>query len=201
MFGYKLSGVNEAIQKQLSKITDTDLHQWASAIVGAAASSVVGGNAQAGASTAASGTKNNWLNHEQQEEFARKLAAAESEEERQSVIAYFTALSQTNAANDPSGSEAIEPEVLYGPLDGLLVDQSKGLNYNLTLLSSYSGLDGLVANYRDSLQPSSVYTFLSNEKNQDALIFATTAIDPLFTASLKITSELPAIAEEANVVI
>jgi hypothetical protein len=57
------AGVNEAIQKQLSKITDPDLHQWASVIVGAAAAKTVGGSAQAGASTAASGTKNNmfWI--------------------------------------------------------------------------------------------------------------------------------------------
>ncbi|WP_019555604.1 DUF637 domain-containing protein [Propionispira raffinosivorans] len=53
--------VNEAIQKELSKITDPDVHQWVSALVGATASKIVGGNAQTGASTAVSGTKNNNL--------------------------------------------------------------------------------------------------------------------------------------------
>lgn len=55
------AGVNEAVQKALSKITDPDLHQWASYLVGAAAAKAVGGDAQTGGSTAASGTKNNML--------------------------------------------------------------------------------------------------------------------------------------------
>jgi len=56
------AGLNEAIQGELGKIKDPALHQWASALVGAAAANVVGGNALTGASVAASGTKNNWLN-------------------------------------------------------------------------------------------------------------------------------------------
>ncbi|SMD18223.1 hemagglutinin repeat-containing protein, partial [Sporomusa malonica] len=55
------AGVNEAIQGELAKIKDPALHQWASALVGAAAAKTVGGNAQTGVSTAVSGTKNNFL--------------------------------------------------------------------------------------------------------------------------------------------
>ncbi|SEP27465.1 two-partner secretion domain-containing protein [Propionispora vibrioides] len=55
------AGVNEAVQKELSKITEPDLHQWASVLVGTAAAKTIGGNGQSGASTGASGTKNNEL--------------------------------------------------------------------------------------------------------------------------------------------
>ncbi len=57
------AAVNEAVQKALAeKFKDNPaMHQWASAVLGAAAAKVVGGNAQTGASTAASGTKNNAL--------------------------------------------------------------------------------------------------------------------------------------------
>lgn len=57
------AAVNEFIQKQLSDVfkDNPDMHQWASAIVGAAVSGAVSGNAQAGASSAVSGTKNNIL--------------------------------------------------------------------------------------------------------------------------------------------
>lgn len=55
------AGFNEAVQKELAAITDPDLRQWASLLVGAAAAKTVGGDAQAGGSTAASGTKNNWF--------------------------------------------------------------------------------------------------------------------------------------------
>jgi hypothetical protein len=53
--------VNELIQKELSKIKDPALHQWASAAVGAAVGGIVGGKtgAQSGTSTAAMGTKEN----------------------------------------------------------------------------------------------------------------------------------------------
>jgi len=55
------AAVNEFIQKQLSDAfkDNPDLHQWASAIVGAVVSEIASGNAQAGASSAVSGTKNN----------------------------------------------------------------------------------------------------------------------------------------------
>ena len=55
------AGLNEALQKELSKIENPGLHQWASALVGTTAAKVVNGNAQAGASSAVSGTKNNNL--------------------------------------------------------------------------------------------------------------------------------------------
>ena len=60
------AAVNEFIQKQLSDAfkDNPDMHQWASALVGAVVSDVVTGNAQAGASSAASGTKNNDLDQE-----------------------------------------------------------------------------------------------------------------------------------------
>ncbi len=55
------AAVNEMLQKELSKIKDPALHQWASAAVGAAVGGIVGGKsgAQTGASTAAMGTKEN----------------------------------------------------------------------------------------------------------------------------------------------
>lgn len=71
--GVASAGVNEAIQDQLSKITNPALHQWASALVGATAAKVAGGNTQSGASVAASGTKNNFLTHEQYAEYQAQL--------------------------------------------------------------------------------------------------------------------------------
>ena len=72
------AGLNEAVQGQLKKTfkNKPDLHQWASAIIGATAAKVVGGNAQTGASTAASGTKNNQLNIYEIEEFKKELITA-----------------------------------------------------------------------------------------------------------------------------
>ena len=55
------AGVNEAVQKELSKIDNPALRQWASAAVGAAAAKAVNGNATSGAAVAVSGTKNNEL--------------------------------------------------------------------------------------------------------------------------------------------
>lgn len=55
------AAVNEFIQAKLAEAFKDDpaMHQWASAIVGAAVSGVVSGNAQAGVSSAVSGTKHN----------------------------------------------------------------------------------------------------------------------------------------------
>lgn len=57
------AAVNEAVQKELSKIKDPALHQWASALIGAAAGAA-GGDAGTGASTAASGTRFNYLDQD-----------------------------------------------------------------------------------------------------------------------------------------
>ena len=72
------AAVNEFIQGKLAEAfkDNPDLHQWASAIVGAAVSGVVSGNAQAGASSAASGTKNNILSEEQKEKGEEKITDA-----------------------------------------------------------------------------------------------------------------------------
>lgn len=69
------AAVNEFIQKQLSDAfkDNPDMHQWASALVGAVVSDVVTGNAQAGSSSAASGTKDNILSEEQKKKVRRKL--------------------------------------------------------------------------------------------------------------------------------
>ena len=55
------AAVNELMQKELSKIKDPALHQWASAALGAAVGGMTGGKngAQSGAGTAARGTKEN----------------------------------------------------------------------------------------------------------------------------------------------
>jgi filamentous hemagglutinin len=57
------AGVNEAMQKELSNITDPALRQWASYVVGSTAAKLAGGTPQTGGSTAASGTKNNDLGY------------------------------------------------------------------------------------------------------------------------------------------
>ena len=76
------AAVNEAVKKALAENFKDNpaMHQWASAVLGAAAAKVVGGNAQTGASTAASGTKNNYLTHEQYQEMLEKLNRVDQSE-------------------------------------------------------------------------------------------------------------------------
>ncbi|MEN6413985.1 MAG: hemagglutinin repeat-containing protein, partial [Veillonellales bacterium] len=84
------AGFNQLIQNELGKIKDPAIHQWASAIVGAAAAKVVGGNAQTGASTAASETKNNYLTHWQEQQ--RDEAVANGDEDN---VAYWNRVDET----------------------------------------------------------------------------------------------------------
>gem|GEM_PF-481006 len=94
------AGVNEAIQGELSKRfkDNPDMHQWASALVGAVAAKAVGGNAQTGASTAASGTKNNNLNEREITQFKQELITAlangASAEALQEIVARYEKLSK-----------------------------------------------------------------------------------------------------------
>ena len=83
------AAVNELMQKELSKIKDPALHQWASAAVGAAVGGMTGGKhgAQSGASTAAMGTKENELN---------VLENAEREEMRKEIKNKTEALEYLN---------------------------------------------------------------------------------------------------------
>ncbi|SCM78486.1 putative Filamentous hemagglutinin family outer membrane protein [uncultured Sporomusa sp.] len=82
------AAVNEAVQKALAeKFKDNPaMHQWASAVLGAAAAKVVGGNAQTGASTAASGTKNNVLSHSELIQMEKELQNCKTEEEKRAVL-------------------------------------------------------------------------------------------------------------------
>jgi len=61
------AGFNEILQKELKKIKDPALHQWASLLVGTVADKIVNGNGT-GAVTALNGTKYNFLSHWQTEE-------------------------------------------------------------------------------------------------------------------------------------
>ncbi|EGO62457.1 adhesin HecA family protein, partial [Acetonema longum DSM 6540] len=147
------AGVNEIVQGELAKRfkDNPDLHQWASLAIGSAAAKIAGGDAQTGGATAASGTKNNWLNHEQQDAFVKALKNAESDSDKQQIIAYFTALSQYNIEKYGVKEEVIEWE-LKDQLKGILINESKGLNYNLSLISSYYFQDKLVKDYKEGLE-------------------------------------------------
>ncbi|WP_312340058.1 two-partner secretion domain-containing protein [Anaerospora hongkongensis] len=160
--GVASAGLNEAIQDQLSKITNPALHQWASSLVGATAAKVVGGNAQSGASVAASGTKNNWLNHRQQMELAEKLSKAANDDERQKILEEYQALSQKNilsgvdpdtglpVSRDPitgQAYEAIEPELLKVLNDLELPGTFGTVNYT----TDNSGLNNNLAKARNSI--------------------------------------------------
>ena len=93
------AAVNEFIQKQLSDAfkDNPDMHQWASALVGAVVSDVVTGNAQAGSSAAASGTKNN-------DELEAELAAQGGKPSQEVIAAqdreYFEALEKSKVDQD-----------------------------------------------------------------------------------------------------
>ncbi len=158
------AAVNEAVQKALAeKFKDNPaMHQWASAVLGAAAAKVVGGNAQTGASTAASGTKNNWLNHRQQVELAEKLSKATSDEERLKILKEYEILNQINIMSgvdpdtglpvprDPVTGQAyeiIEPDLL-NELNKLKMPGSFGtVNFGV----DNSGLNNNLARAREFL--------------------------------------------------
>jgi methylmalonyl-CoA mutase cobalamin-binding subunit len=82
------AAVNELMQKELSKIKDPALHQWASAAVGAAVGGIVGGKhgAQSGASTAAMGTKENMLDDTEWEAYLKEIKEAMDNENSRSTI-------------------------------------------------------------------------------------------------------------------
>jgi hypothetical protein len=92
------AGVNEAVQKGLSKIKDTGLHQLASALVGGVAAKIVGGNASAGASVAASATKNNILSHKEAKEMEDELRKCKTDEERAAVLEKWGKISKDRDA-------------------------------------------------------------------------------------------------------
>jgi filamentous hemagglutinin len=102
------AGINEAIQKELAKITDPALHQWASYIIGSAVSGTVGG------ATAVSGTKNNLLAYfltNTQDALKQALRAKNGENPTDQQVAELNA--QISAALNvvfPDGRPTIEGE-------------------------------------------------------------------------------------------
>ena len=82
------AAVNEFIQKQLSDAfkDNPDMHQWASALVGAVVSDVVTGNAQAGASSAVSGTKDNYLTHKQYTDYLAELESCKGDADKEKEV-------------------------------------------------------------------------------------------------------------------
>lgn len=56
------AGFNEILQKELKKIEDPALHQWASLLVGTVVNKILNGDGT-GAITALNGTKYNFLSH------------------------------------------------------------------------------------------------------------------------------------------
>ncbi len=114
------AAVNEFIQKQLSDAfkDNPDMHQWASALVGAAVSGVVSGNAQAGASSSASGTKHNVLDHEQDKQKDKDI---------------------NEAANDRNSAGTIMDE--YNKWKEVDENQQEQLAYNLENTDFVAGMD------------------------------------------------------------
>ena len=139
--GFKIgavsAGLNETLQKELSKINDPVLHQLASSIIGFVAAKAVSGDTQTAGAINASATKNNFLNHYQQERFAQLLAGAKNMEEKAHIVAYYTALSLYNVQNKLLGGdhddEVVEPDLLdqLHHLDANI----PGLNYALNDLT------------------------------------------------------------------
>ncbi|WP_019878476.1 hemagglutinin repeat-containing protein [Succinispira mobilis] len=145
------AGLNEAVQDKLSKTfkNKPDLHQWASAIIGATAAKVVGGNAQTGASTAASGTKNNNLD----EEILAQNGASDYEILTESNRYYIDALAEarldknTIIVTQPDGTITYEYKENM-KLGDLIDKESLIINTATTIpdsvLSKATGIDGPV---------------------------------------------------------
>lgn len=119
------AGLNEAVQKELKEIfkDDPDMHQWASAIIGAAAAAVVGGDVQTGGSTAASGTKNNALYDYEIKKFKENLQEAidkgAGEDELKELVIQYWSDSRGNA----SGSTAFYHFNEFTDMEGGTVGQ------------------------------------------------------------------------------
>lgn len=102
------SGLNQALQGELSKITDPAAHQWASFVIGATASKILGGDTLTGGSITSSQTKNNDLNHDQQLQLAADLTVAgiskgkTTAEVKQNVKDAIEKWISINAQSDPN---------------------------------------------------------------------------------------------------
>ncbi len=108
------AAVNELMQKELSKIKDPALHQWASAAVGAAVGGMTGGKtgAQSGAGTAASGTRHNGLDSTEQERLVELLRDAEDNTTRVAILEEAIALSLENKAACSNAEEYMEKKII-----------------------------------------------------------------------------------------
>ncbi|WP_019555608.1 ribonuclease domain-containing protein [Propionispira raffinosivorans] len=112
------SGLNQAFQGELSKITDPAAHQWASFIIGSAASKLLGGDALTGGSITSSETKNNDLDHDQQIQFAADLTLAifgdekTNEEVKANIKDVIQNWININSQTDPDLKATDEPTML-----------------------------------------------------------------------------------------
>lgn len=87
--GISSAGFNEALQKELGKIKDPEIHKLASALVGSITSSIVRGNNLSGTAIAINGTSWNYLKHEQYTLMIEQLKRAKTEQEREKIKAYW----------------------------------------------------------------------------------------------------------------
>ena len=127
------AAVNEFIQKQLSDAfkDNPDMHQWASAIVGAAVSGVVSGNAQAGASSSASGTKHNILSEEQKEKGEEKITdAATSPNNTGAILDAQKELSNLDKKQQDELRVALQDPTFVIGLDAALEENPDLTEYN-----------------------------------------------------------------------
>ena len=144
--------VNELIQKELSKIKDPALHQWASAAVGAAVGSIVGGKhgAKTGAGIAASGTRHNGLDSTEQERLVELLRDAEDNTTRVAILEEAIELSLENKAACSKAEEYMEKKIINA-LKGLRkyetagvyfeADPEQGMHNNLVAARQFLLLD------------------------------------------------------------
>ena len=82
------AGLNAALQKELGKIKDKEVHKIASAAIGYIAGK------ETGAAIAWQATTYNWLSHEQYEQYKKELEEAKTEEEKKRVQRNWEAIDE-----------------------------------------------------------------------------------------------------------
>ena len=152
------AAVNEFVQKQLADAFEDnpDMHQWASAIIGAAVSGVVSGNAQAGASSAVSGTKHNILTEEQKEKGEEKITdAATSPNNTGAILDAQKELSNLDKKQQDVLRVALQDPTFVAGLDAALEENPDLTEYNGVVVKGFDingdVVDATKKEYRDGI--------------------------------------------------
>lgn len=170
--GNALSGAGstallEYAQKELSKIKDPALKMLGAGILGASAGALINSDWKNGISAAMNTELYNHLSHWEQETLAIRLNNAASNKEKYQIIEEYIEASLRNRANEGTGKEVIESEVLY-TLNSLtkydnagiqfMVNPELGLHENLVAAKDFLRLSKKMENLGEFFRDGTIFT-------------------------------------------